>query len=187
MHEPLTPDTTSTPPIADPGTSGERLRVLFVHGLMSSPGGRKARYLAERFEALTPQMQTGDFPSCLEVQRAAIASHRPDVVVASSFGGAVLVELIARGEWRGPTLLLAQAALRVDVTARLPAELPVLLVHGRSDEVVPIEESRTLAATSSSARLIETEDEHRLIELTRSERLAELVHEAAAHFAAGPQ
>ena len=43
-------------PVNDP-----KLRVLFVHGLMSSPGGRKARYLAERFDALTPKMETGDF------------------------------------------------------------------------------------------------------------------------------
>lgn len=157
-----------------------KLRVLFVHGLMSSPGGRKARYLAERFDCVTPQMETGDFPGCLETQRAAIAAHEPQVVVGSSFGGAVVVELLRRGEWRGPTLLLAQAALRVDSEARLPADLPVLLVHGLADEVVPVEQSRALAATSPLARLIETEDEHRLLELTRSERLAELVCEAAA-------
>jgi len=162
-----------------------KLRVLFVHGLMSSPGGRKARYLAERFEALTPKMETGDFPGCLETQRRAIASHQPDVIVGSSFGGAVLVELIRRGEWSGPTLLLAQAAVKVDATASLPPALPVLLVHGRADEVVPVEHSRTLAATSPAARLIETEDEHRLVELTRSERLAELVREAVAMHQAG--
>lgn len=166
-----------------------KLRVLFVHGLMSSPGGRKARYLAERFEALTPQMETGDFPGCLETQRRAIESHRPDVIVGSSFGGAVVVELLRRGEWRGPTLLLAQAALKVDPEAQLPPDLPVLLVHGRQDEVVPLEHSQRLAATSPLARLIETEDEHRLVELTRSERLAELVLEAAAFHATteGPQ
>jgi len=163
-----------------------KLRVLFVHGLMSSPGGRKARYLAQRFDSITPRMETGDFPGCLETQRRAIAAHRPDVVVGSSFGGAVLVELIRRGEWSGATLLLAQAALKLDATARLPSTLPVLLVHGRADEVVPVEHSRTLAATSPAARLIETEDEHRLVELTRSERLAELVREAAAMHAAGP-
>jgi predicted esterase len=162
-----------------------KLRVLFVHGLASSPQGRKARYLAERFDALTPAMETGDFLGCLETQRQAIAAHQPEVVIGSSFGGAVVVELMRRGEWQGPTLLLAQAALRVNQDASLPAAAPVLLVHGRRDEVVPVAQSRTLAATSEAARLIETDDEHRLVELTRSERLAELVHEAAALYAAG--
>lgn len=155
-------------------------RVLFIHGLMSSPRGHKARYLAARFDALTPAMQTGDFLACLEVQTAAIASHQPEVVIGSSFGGAVLLELIRRGVWRGPSLFLAQAALRLDSEASLPPDLPVLLVHGLADEVVPIAESRTLAATSALARLVEVDDEHRLLELTRSERLAELVREAMA-------
>ncbi|HBP23783.1 MAG TPA: hypothetical protein DEA08_39155 [Planctomycetes bacterium] len=154
------------------------MKVLFVHGLMSSPQGNKARYLAERFEARTPAMNTGDFRGCVDQQAAEIAAFQPDVVVGSSFGGAVVLQLLIEGAWRGPTLLLAQAALKLDDEARLPDDLPVLLVHGRGDEVVPVEHSRTLAATSSRAKLLEVDDEHRLIELTRSDALADLVQQA---------
>ena len=36
-------------------------------------------------------------------------SFRPDVMVGSSFGGAVVLELIQRGIWSGPALLLCPA------------------------------------------------------------------------------
>ena len=62
---------------------------------------------------MTPAMNTGDFSACVELQRESIEAFRPDVVLGSSFGGAVVVELLRRGVWTGPTLLLAQAALKV--------------------------------------------------------------------------
>ncbi|RMG06282.1 MAG: hypothetical protein D6731_26095 [Planctomycetota bacterium] len=158
------------------------MRVLFVHGLMSSPQGVKARYLAERFEALTPAMDTGDFLGCLAVQREAIASFRPEVVVGSSFGGAVLLALMHAGDWRGPALFLAQAAVALDPDARLPRGAAALLVHGLHDEVIPVEHSRRLAATGEPARtrLVEVDDGHRLLGLVERDELADRVRDAAA-------
>lgn len=158
------------------------MRVLFIHGLESSPNGNKARYLAERFEAHTPAMNTGDWIGCLQQQKEAIRSFQPDVVVGSSFGGAVLVELLRQGAWTGPTLLLAQAALKFNPEARLVEGVRVLLVHGSSDDVVPPEHSRRLAETGDAelVELLEVEDDHRLTELVASDRLAELVRQVAA-------
>lgn len=157
------------------------MRVLFMHGLESSPRGDKAVYLARHFEALTPAMNTGDFQACLAQQTAAIAAFAPDVVVGSSFGGALAVVLLAQGAWTGPTLLLAQASARFDPTLRLPADVPVLLVHGTRDDVVDIEGSRRLARTGTPARvrLLEVDDGHRLQTLIADDRLAELVREVA--------
>ena len=70
------------------------MRVLFVHGLLSSPQGTKALYLAERFEARTPAMSVGDFVGCVSQQAAEIDSFKPDVVIGSSFGGAVVFALL---------------------------------------------------------------------------------------------
>ncbi len=195
------------------------LKVLFLHGLESGPQGQKARYLAERFEARTPDMQTAAsaaarlqhdgrltdrsavdgpetrrraevalFERSLALQRAEVASFRPDVLVGSSFGGALAVALLREGAWKGPTLLLAQAALLAtrragvlgpEAQLALPPDVDVLLVHGTQDDVCPIDDSRRLAATSSRARLVEVEDGHRLETLCQDERLAELVREAA--------
>jgi predicted esterase len=159
-----------------------RLRVQFAHGLESSPQGNKARLWAQEFEALTPAMNTADFESCVEVHAGALASFEPDLLIGSSFGGAVAVALLERGLWRGPTLLLAQAALHYRPEARLPEGVAVTLVHGLADDVVPIEQSRALARTGTPAlvRLVEVDDDHALSALVASGELVELARAAAA-------
>jgi alpha/beta superfamily hydrolase len=158
-----------------------RLRVQFIHGLEGSPRGAKARLLAERFCAYTPTMDTRDFAACVEVQAAALRSFCPDVLVGSSFGGAVAVELLRRGLWRGPTLLLAQAAVKRDRRARLPEGVRVWLVHGRRDDIVDPEDSRALAQTGTAdlVRLIEVDDDHPLHATVKGGRMLELVRELA--------
>jgi len=159
-----------------------RLRVKFIHGLEGSPRGAKARLLAEHFCTRTPAMNTRDFASCVAVQAAELRSFGPDVLVGSSFGGAVAVELLRRGLWRGATLLLAQAAVKRDANARIPDGVPVWLVHGRRDAIVDADDSRNLARTGTPrlVRLIEVDDDHSLHATVRSGRLLELVRELAA-------
>jgi alpha-beta hydrolase superfamily lysophospholipase len=158
------------------------LRVLFVHGLESNPHGSKARFLAAHFECVTPAMDTADFAGCVETIAAALRARQPDVVVGSSFGGAVVVALLQRGDWSGPTLLLAPATTAFGVEARLPAGVPVCIVHGTADRVVEPEDSRRLARTGSSGlvELVEVADEHRLSSLVDSGRLTALIHAVAA-------
>lgn len=183
------------------------LRVQFLHGLEGGPQGHAARYLAARFATRTPDMSPivaaarldGTHPSvrrtaeldlhrrCLALQRRELAAWQPRVLVASSFGGALAVTLLEEGTWRGPTLLLAQAAGLARRRAgpgapepKLPEDAPVVLVHGRRDHVVPIDDSRRLAATSARASLLEVDDEHGLDTLCADERLADLVRELAS-------
>jgi len=158
------------------------LRVQFAHGLEGSPQGVKARLFAEHFTACTPAMDTHDLDGCVRVHAETLRRFRPDVLVGSSFGAAVVVALLQQGLWRGPTLLLAQAALRRRPDARLPAGVPIWLVHGRRDELIDPEESRRLARTGDPrrVRLIEVDDDHSLHASAASGRLVELVRELAA-------
>jgi pimeloyl-ACP methyl ester carboxylesterase len=163
------------------------MRVLFIHGLESSPLGTKAQYLAREFETLTPAMDTSDFPACVALQVESIAEHQPQVVVGSSFGGMILLHLTQLGAWRGPCLFLAQAGGRLGLLdPGLPPDVPAVIVHGTHDEVIPVDDSRALARTGSPelVRYVEVDDQHRLVGLVESGRLAELVREAAA--LAGP-
>src|SRR5262245_19596356 len=122
-----------------------RLRVLFVHGIEGSPQGAKARLLSAHFDAHTPAMDTRDFEGCVCVQAEMLAQFRPDVLVGSSYGAAVALALLQRGLWRGPTLLLAQAAVLMGFALELPAGIPVWLVHGARDTLIDPEHSRRLA------------------------------------------
>ena len=126
-------------------------------------------------------METSDFQACVDLHREALASFRPDVLVGSSFGGAVVAELLARELWRGPTLLLAQAALRRSPTQRLPQAVRVWLVHGTRDEVIDPDDSRRLAETGApdSVRLIEVDDDHSLHESIRNGMLLDWVRQLA--------
>lgn len=161
--------------------SMKSLRVQFIHGLEGSPQGSKARLLARHFESRTPSMDTRDFEACVARQAETIREFRPEVLVGSSFGGGVAVALLERGLWTGPTLLLAQAALRLRADAALPSDATVWLVHGRHDDVVDPEDSRRLARSGSPdrVRLIEVDDDHPLHASVESGQLVRWVGEIA--------
>jgi dienelactone hydrolase len=165
-----------------------RLRVQFIHGLEGSPQGSKARALAAAFETITPAMDTSRFEACVALHAEAVRRFEPDVLVGSSFGGAVAVALLQREQWTGPTLLLAQAALRQGLHARLPSGARVWLVHARGDDVVPIADSRKLARTGTPGlvKLVEVDDDHALHDFVASGRLVETVRELADASAAEP-
>jgi len=159
-----------------------KIRVQFIHGLEGSPQGAKARLLAQHFDCLTPAMDTSDFEACVALQADGVRSFAPDLLVGSSFGGAVAVELLRRGIWRGRTLLLAQAALKRDPRARLPEDVTVWIVHGTRDHLVDPADSRRLAGTGSAGRvrLFEVEDDHSLHASVADGWLVEWVRELAA-------
>lgn len=121
----------------------------------------------------------------VDVQRRNLEQTKPDVVLGSSFGGAVSLELLRRGFWRGTTVLLCPAHERVTERgwqrrhpgfAGLPDDVVanVLVVHGTNDETVPIEHSRRLVA-GTRARLITVDDDHRLSGSATAENLASWV------------
>lgn len=158
------------------------LRVQFIHGLEGSPQGAKAVFLAGHFDLVAPGMDTSDLEGAIATQAAALASGAPDVVVGSSFGGAIAVALLDRGLWRGPTVLLAPAAERLSVPNRLPGDVAVTIIQGLRDDVIPPEHSRALAATSTAAlvQLVEVDDDHRLKTLLDSGSLATHVRDTHA-------
>ena len=157
-------------------------RVQFIHGLEGSPQGTKAQLLAQHFRTCTPAMDTRDFEASLGVQAEALSAFRPDVLVGSSFGAALAVELLTRDLWRGPTLLLAQAAVRVLENPRLPEGVAIWLVHGTRDALIDVEESRALArsGTPDLVRLFEVNDDHPLRACVADGRLIDWVRDLAA-------
>jgi predicted esterase len=171
---------TSSAPPSDPTQTWDRpLKVQFIHGLESGPGSSKAAYLDRFFDAQTPAMDTRDFEGSIALQARHAATFAPDVLVGSSFGGAVALALLQRGIFSGPTVLLAPAHTHFGVEARIPAGARVVIVHGSRDDVVSIEDSRRLAASGGrGVDFVEVDDEHRLASLLEGDALATVVRRA---------
>jgi predicted esterase len=175
------PRRTSSSPPSDPTKTWDRpLKVQFIHGLESGPGSSKAAYLDRFFDAETPAMDTRDFEGSVALQARHVAMFGPDVVVGSSFGGAVALALLQRGAFSGPTVLLAPAHTHFAVESRIPPGARVVIVHGSRDAVVSIEDSRRLAASGGRGLVdfVEVDDEHRLATLLEGDVLAAVVRRA---------
>ena len=105
--------------------------------------------------------------NCVNIQEQAIEEFKPDVVIGSSWGGAVATLCLSRGIWGGPTILLAPALARVlekfgDTPPHLCYESvidslkkkrsggrcgKVLIVHGTEDKTIPIDDSLRMASS----------------------------------------
>jgi hypothetical protein len=70
------------------------MKILFLHGWQSVPGGVKPTYLAQHgHSVLNPALPDEDFEAAVRVAQAEYDRHRPDVVVGSSRGGAVAMNI----------------------------------------------------------------------------------------------
>lgn len=77
------------------GTSRSHpMKILYLHGWNSVVGGVKPTYLKSHgHEVIEPALDHEDFQAALETAQKAFDQHQPDVVVGSSRGGAVAVNL----------------------------------------------------------------------------------------------
>lgn len=134
--------------------------ILFLHGWQSTPGGAKPTCLkAYGHEVLNPALPDDDFVAAVRIAQAEYDRHRPGVVVGSSRGGAVAMNIDS-----GDTpLVLLCPAWKTWGTATAVKRNTVIL-HSRDDEVVPFADSQELLENSSlpESALIEVGTEHRL-------------------------
>ena len=136
------------------------MKVLFLHGWTSVPGGVKPTYLAKNGHlVINPALSDDDFDAAVGIAQAELDKHRPDVVVGSSRGGAVALN-INSGQAR---LVLLCPAWRRWGTATT-AKPGTLILHAEADDVVPIADSRALLSQSGlpESALIVVGNDHRL-------------------------
>jgi alpha-beta hydrolase superfamily lysophospholipase len=133
------------------------MRILFLHGWTSTPGGVKPTYLAQHgHEVINPALPDEDFAEAVRIAQAEFNKHRPQVVVGSSRGGAVAMS-IESGDT--PLILLCPAWKRWGNARTVKKDTTIL--HSRADDVVPFGDSEELVRTSG-ATLIEVGTDHRL-------------------------
>ncbi len=133
------------------------MKVLFLHGWQSVPGGVKPTFLKDHgHEVINPKLPDEDFAEAVRIAQAKFDKHQPQVVVGSSRGGAVAMN-INSGDAK---LVLLCPAWKKWGTART-VKAGTVILHSRADDVVPFADSVALAR-SSGATLIEVGTDHRL-------------------------
>jgi hypothetical protein len=143
------------------------MQILFLHGWHSVPGGVKPTHLKDHgHEVINPALPDEDFAEAARIAQAEFDRNQPDVVVGSSRGGAIAMN-IKSGTAR---LVLLCPAWKKWGTVKTVKPGTVIL-HSRADDVVPFADSEELAR-NSGATLIEVGTDHRLAD---SEPLAAML------------
>src|SRR5438874_13259407 len=120
------------------------MKVLFLHGWQSVPGGVKPTYLKDHgHEVVNPALPHEDFAEAVRIAQAEFDKHQPQVVVGSPRGGAVAMN-ISSGDAK---LVLLCPTRKKWGTARTVKPGTVIL-HSRADDVVPFADSEALARSS---------------------------------------
>jgi len=138
------------------------MKILFLHGTGSKPGDVRASYLKDHgHKVLNPALPDDDFDAAVRIAQAEYDQGKPDVVVGSSRGGAVAMN-IDSGDT--PLVLLCPAWKRYGTATNTKPNTTIL--HSRADERVPFSESEELVQSSGlpSSSLIDVGTEHRLVD-----------------------
>jgi hypothetical protein len=136
------------------------MKILFLHGWHSVPGGDKPSYLASHgHEVINPALDDDDFDQAVHTAQAEYDRHRPDVIVGSSRGGAVAMNLESGST---PLVLLCPAWKRWGMIKI--AKPGTVILHSEADDVIPFAESRELVRYSGlpESALIVVGTDHRL-------------------------
>jgi predicted esterase YcpF (UPF0227 family) len=133
------------------------MKILFLHGLESKPGGSKVKFLEKHgYEVLNPLLPKYSWDESLEIAQLLIDTEKPDVIVGSSRGGAVALSVNTFG---ARMVLIAPAWKRFG--GNIQTALGGIVLHCRDDKYVPYEDSEELRDKTGAA-LITCGTDHRM-------------------------
>jgi alpha/beta superfamily hydrolase len=136
------------------------MKILFLHGWQSVPGGLKPTFLARHgHEVINPKLPDEDFEEAVKIAQAEFDKHHPDVIVGSSRGGAVAMNLESGDT---PLVLLCPAWKKRGAAKKVKEN--TMILHSRADDIVPFADSEELLKKSGlrTSALIEVGSDHRL-------------------------
>jgi len=136
------------------------MTILFLHGWHSTPGGTKPTFLAQHgHTVINPRLPDEDFEEAVRIAQSEFDKHEPQVVVGSSRGGAVAMNINSGNA----KLVLLCPGWKTWGNARTVKPGTVIL-HSRADDVVPFAHSEELVKNSGlpASALIEVGSDHRL-------------------------
>ena len=133
------------------------MKVLFLHGLESKPGGTKAIALKEAgYEVLNPALPRKPFDIAVKIAQDVINYEKPSVIVGSSRGGAVAMAVDPKG---ADLVLIAPAWKKYGVSKKLEQ---AFILHSEFGDVVPFEDTQELFRNNRGLQVISCNDDHRM-------------------------
>jgi hypothetical protein len=136
------------------------MKILFLHGWHSVVGGVKPTFLKDAgHEVNNPALDDDDFDAAVRTAQSEYDRHQPEVIVGSSRGGAVAMNIDAKDT---PLVLLCPAWKRWGTAKAIKPQTTIL--HSRQDDVIPLADSEELISSSGlpPEMLIEIGNDHRL-------------------------
>jgi hypothetical protein len=138
------------------------MKILFLHGFGSDPNGIRPAFLrSSGYDVAHPALPDDDFDESLRIAQQAFDEQPPDVLVGSSRGGTVAMNIDTRDV---PLVLIAPAWTKWGSASTVGPK--TIILHSDQDDVVPIDESRRLIQESGlpEDRLIVAGRNHRMVD-----------------------
>jgi hypothetical protein len=136
------------------------MKILYLHGWQSVPGGVKPTFLADNgLDVHDIELPDEDFEAAIAIAQTAFERLRPDKVVGASRGGALAMNL-ETGD--APLALLCPAWKRWGAATKTKPATTIL--HSRADAVVPFADTLELLRNGGldETSLVVTGADHRL-------------------------
>jgi len=150
------------------------MKILFLHGWQSVPGGVKPSFLKDNgHEVFNPRLPDEDFQAALQIAQAEFDKHHPDVVVGSSRGGALAMNMNV-----GPVRLVLLCPAWKKFGSARTIKAGTVVLHSRLDDVVPFADSEELVRNSRlrPETLIEVGSDHRLADPESLQTMLRAIH-----------
>jgi alpha-beta hydrolase superfamily lysophospholipase len=151
------------------------MKILFLHGWGATPGGIKPTFLRNAgYEVLNPSLPDDDFDAAVRIAQAHFDQHRPAIVVGSSRGGAVAMNIEIGAT---PLVLLCPAWKHWGTATTIKPNTVIL--HAEADKAVSIAHSRELLTHSGlpESALLVVGTEHRLVDPDSLEALRRVIEQ----------
>ncbi len=147
------------------------MRIVYLHGRMSSPNSQKCKFLRENgHEVFAPKLISHDWAQSVNAAREIMEKVMPDLVIGSSRGAAVAMAT----NTTVPMVLICPAWGKYAPWSMCRGNSTIL--HAKKDRIVKFSDSKLLSE-ASGAKLIEVGKDHRMNDENTMKALLEVISE----------
>lgn len=139
---------------------------VFIHGLESSSQGTKGEFFRARYPDMIIEDFIGTFKERMNTLNATLSDKSDLILVGSSYGGLMAAVYANNNEEKIKKLILLAPALNIDEFKPYrnnKLHVPVILYHGKNDDVVPPVPVRHIASmVFTNLQYYSVDDDHSL-------------------------